>query len=81
MAASELGLMSFRSFDLAEARHPAECDAEESAPRTPSKYYVCPSEAAASGGVGRCHVAASTLCDLKKDCGEAEDESDPVCGE
>ena len=68
-------------FDLAEARHPAECGAEESAPRTPSKYYVCPSEAAASGGVGRCHVAASTLCDLKKDCGEAEDESDPVCGE
>ena len=28
-------------FVLTEVRHPAECNAEESAPQKPSKYYVC----------------------------------------
>lgn len=74
-------------FSLTEVRHPAECNAEESAPQKPSKYYVCPSEAAAAasggsgGGVGQCHVTSSMLCDLKRDCSQAEDENDQVCGE
>ena len=70
---------------LAEVRHPAECKAEENAPQKPGKYYVCPSEAAAAsgdgGGVGQCHVTSSMLCDLKRDCAQAEDENDHVCGE
>ena len=71
---------------LAEVRHPAECKAEENAPQKPGKYYVCPSEATAAasgdgGGVGQCHVTSSMLCDLKRDCAQAEDENDHVCGE